>query len=59
MDSQKLYNLKYKVKQRQDELIDDAKNRNYSSNQEYNLIQDCIRFFGIVLQDLDELKHDS
>lgn len=59
MDSQKLYNLKYKVKQRQDELIDDAKNGNYSSNQEYNLIQDCIRFFGIVLQDLEELKHDS
>lgn len=59
MDSVKLYNLKYKVKQRQDELIDDAKNGNYSSNQEYNLIQDCIRFFGIVLQDLEELKHDK
>lgn len=59
MNSQKLYDLKYKVKQRQSELIDDAKNGNYSSNQEYNLIQDCIRFFGIVLQDLEELKHDS
>lgn len=53
-----LPNLKYKVKQKRDELQDDLKNYNYGCESEELTIKSAIQFLDIVLHYIETMKND-